>query len=198
MVICDELSPSPGSHGEDAAAFVATLLPGAPHATAGVPLQRYTKYVRLMFRLGSVEDGSCGRAPLRGPTWNPCAHERAGHPSIVPASRFAFQCIGIPNNAVRRYRFARCSAPAMPPHLSMMSPETANADDYTLKRSTRPTSSSTSARMSCARSSLRWPTRPRTPDTPRRVDSPPIPRLAAPPGNCPVSHRTSGRMKRRS
>ena len=104
-----------------------------PLATAGVPLQRYTKYVRLMFRLGSRMDPA--DAHLFADRFRDPVCARAGRDTYR-----SFLLHDLPSSA-RHPEQRRATVPIRAlfgtgdaaVHLSMMSPETANADDYTLE-----------------------------------------------------------------
>jgi hypothetical protein len=118
-------------------------------AFLGVPVQRYTNFLNLAFKVGSALDPETARVYV----------DRFRDPVVARAGRDTYTTFllhEIPRGA-RHPETRRATVPIRALfgvhdtaiHESLVAAENANADDYTLERATPPTSSSTSARIWC-------------------------------------------------
>ena len=98
-------------------------------------MQRHTRYVeRVIFGIGSDVDAAT--AQVFADRFRDPVVARAGTETPTERSCCARyqRAQGIPRRAGRRCRFARFLVPATAVDRSLVAPETANADDYTLEK----------------------------------------------------------------
>jgi pimeloyl-ACP methyl ester carboxylesterase len=118
-------------------------------ASFGVPVQRYTNFLHLVFKVGSALD--------REIRWWP---ELAVTPTVRSSCASCQVLHGIPKYDARPFRFARSSGSRTTPFTNRgRHPKTPSPTTSRWRRSTRPTSSSMSSQTWCGRGSSRWPTK---------------------------------------